>query len=49
MYAQALTIGALLAAGGVEIYAASHGMAKPPVDHANEYHPHPKEARARHA
>jgi hypothetical protein len=39
MYAQALTIGALLAAAGVEIYGASHGMGKAPVDHSHEYQP----------
>ena len=39
MYAQALTIGALLAAAGVEVYGASHGMGKAAVDHSHEYQP----------
>ena len=52
MYAQALTIGALLAAAGVEVYGAAHGRgAKAAVDHTNEYQPHPRAAAqgARHA
>ena len=53
MYAQALTIGALLAAAGVEVYGAAHGMGKAPVDHTNEYQPHAPQAghraAARHA
>jgi hypothetical protein len=41
MYAQALTISALLAAAGVELYGAQHGLAAKPQDNRNEYTPHP--------
>jgi hypothetical protein len=45
MYAQALTIGALLAAAGVEVYGAANGMGKlDKEDHSNEYRPHPRQA-----
>jgi hypothetical protein len=46
IYAQALTIGALLAAAGVELY----GQQTAPralEDHANEYQPHGKHSAAR--
>ena len=39
MYAQALTITALIAAAGVELYGARY-IPQPAEDHRNEYQPH---------
>ena len=39
MYAQALTIAALVAAAGVEVYGSTH-MPRKALDHSHEYQPH---------